>query len=100
LEDIGWFCARCWRFGRVERAAGGIGMREDFYRGYEATSGRLIDREQVRYWEVMAHLNWAIIAIQQAERHLSGEEVWLNLALTGAIVPELEWEILTVTEQS
>jgi aminoglycoside phosphotransferase (APT) family kinase protein len=100
LEDIGWFCAKCWRFGRAEREAGGIGMRDDFYRGYEAESGRRIDREQVRYWEVMAHLNWAIIAIQQAERHLSGEEVSLNLALTGAIVPELEWEILTMTEQS
>jgi aminoglycoside phosphotransferase (APT) family kinase protein len=100
LEDIGWFCAKCWRFGRNEREAGGIGMREDFYAGYEAVSGRTIAREQVAYWEVMAHLNWAIIAIQQAERHLSGEEVSLNLALTGAIVPELEWEILTMTEQS
>ena len=23
-EDIGWFTARCWRFGGVEREAGGI----------------------------------------------------------------------------
>ncbi|MNT81260.1 hypothetical protein D3C71_1836830 [compost metagenome] len=50
------------------------------------------------YWEVMAHLNWALIAIQQAERHVSGQERSLNLALTGHIVPELEWEILNLTE--
>ncbi|MGL6245260.1 phosphotransferase family protein [Pseudomonas sp.] len=98
LEDIGWFCARCWRFGQPSLEAGGIGEREDFYRGYEAESGRRIDREQVRYWEVMAHVHWAIIAIQQAERHVSGEEQSLLLALTGHIVPKLEWEILNMTE--
>lgn len=98
MEDIGWFCARCWRFGAVAREAGGIGGREDFYRGYENVSGRPLDRERVRYWEVMAHMNWAIIAIQQAERHVSGEETSLLLALTGHIVPELEYEILTMTE--
>jgi len=98
LEDIGWFCAKCWRFGNVDAEAGGIGERADFYRGYEEVSGRALDREAVHYWEVMAHMNWAIIAIQQAERHCSGEEDSLLLALTGHIVPELEWEILNLTE--
>ncbi|WP_418648973.1 phosphotransferase family protein (plasmid) [Thauera butanivorans] len=98
LEDIGWFCARCWRFGRFDREAGGIGTREDFYRGYTAESGRHVDPGSVRYWEVMAHMNWAVIAIQQAERHNSGVENSLLLALTGHIVPELEWEILNMTE--
>ncbi|MCL2346528.1 MAG: phosphotransferase family protein [Desulfobulbus sp.] len=100
LEDIGWFCAKCWRFGAKakNREAGGVGDREDFYRGYEKISGRPLDRDLVRYWEVMAHAAWAIIAIQQAERHVSGEEKSLMLALTGHIVPELEYEILTMTE--
>jgi aminoglycoside phosphotransferase (APT) family kinase protein len=98
LEDIGWFCAKCWRFGKDDQEAGGIGAREPFYQGYEDESGTSIDRRAVRYWEVMAHLNWAIIAIQQAERHVSGEEESLLLALTGHIVPELEWEILNMTE--
>lgn len=98
LEDIGWFCAKCWRFGNDVAEAGGIGLREDFYRGYERAGGKPIPRDQVRYWEIMAHLNWAIIAIQQAARHISGEERSLNLALTGHMVPGLEWEILTLTE--
>jgi aminoglycoside phosphotransferase (APT) family kinase protein len=98
LEDIGWFCAKCWRFGKIDQEAGGIGAREDFYQAYEDESGRPIDRHAVRYWEVMAHMNWAIIAIQQAERHVSGEEESLLLALTGHVVPELEWEILNMTE--
>lgn len=99
LEDIGWFCAKCWRFGNVAAEAGGIGEREDFYRGYERESGRAIDRDAVRYWETMAHMNWAVIAVQQAERHCSGQENSLLLALTGHIVPELEWEILNMTEK-
>jgi aminoglycoside phosphotransferase (APT) family kinase protein len=98
LEDIGWFCAKCWRFGRNELEAGGIGQREDFYAGYEAESGRRIPRGQVRYWEVMAHMNWALISIQQAQRHVAGEESSLLLALTAHITPELEWEILNMTE--
>jgi aminoglycoside phosphotransferase (APT) family kinase protein len=98
LEDIGWFCAKCWRFGAPQLEAGGIGARSDFYRGYESVSGRAINAEHVHYWEVMAHLNWAIIAIQQAQRHVSGEESSLLLALTGHIVPELEYEILCMTE--
>ncbi|MBD5805027.1 Phosphotransferase enzyme family protein [Azoarcus sp. Aa7] len=97
LEDVGWFCAKCWRFGG-KGDAGGIGAREDFYRGYASVSGRRLEAENIHYWEVMAHLNWAVIAIQQAERHLSGEETSLMLALTGHIVPELEYEILMMTE--
>ncbi len=98
LEDIGWFCAKCWGFGAIANVAGGIGAVEDFLRGYEQESGRRVNRELIRYWQVMAHTAWAIIAIQQAERHVSGEENSLMLALTGHIVPELEYEILTLIE--
>lgn len=98
LQDIGWFCAKCWRFGAVERGAGGVGPREAFYRGYEQASGRPLDRVAVPYWELMAHVTWAVIALQQAARHASGEEPSLLLALTGHIVPELEHEILAMTE--
>jgi aminoglycoside phosphotransferase (APT) family kinase protein len=100
LEDLGWFCAKCWRFGQSDMEAGGIGLREHFYAGYESESGREVDHAQIQYWEVMAHMKWAIIAIQQAERHCSGEENSLLLALTGHIVPELEWEILNLTEHN
>lgn len=98
LEDIGWFCARCWRFGKDQLEAGGIGQREDFYAGYESVSDQPIERDQVAYWEIMAHMNWAAIALQQAQRHLCGEEDSLLLALTGHMLPELEYTILQMTE--
>jgi len=98
MSDIGWFCARCWRFGANDREAGGIAPREPFYRAYEAASGRQIDPVAVRYWEVAAHVRWAVIALQQAARHLSGEQRSLELALTGRIVPELELEMLNLID--
>jgi len=100
LEDIGWFCARCWRFGATDRDAGGIADRETFYAAYEVESGNRIDRPSVHYWEVMAHLRWAVIACQQSARHLSGEQPSLELALTGHVIPELEFEILTMTKET
>ena len=98
MSDLGWFCARCWRFGRDQREAGGLGSRAAFYRGYEAVSGRRIAPAQVAYWEVMAHIRWAVIALQQAERHRSGEQASLELALTGRVVAELELELLEQTK--
>jgi aminoglycoside phosphotransferase (APT) family kinase protein len=96
-EDIGWFCARCWRFGAIAREAGGIGARDDFYRGYESESGRRIDAAAIAYWETMAHARWAVVALQQGERHVSGDEASLALALTGRRIAELEFELLRRT---
>jgi aminoglycoside phosphotransferase (APT) family kinase protein len=90
--DLGWFCAKCWRFGNVAMEAGGLGPRADFYAGYGA-----VEEARVRWWELMAHIRWAVIAADQAQRHISGEDRSLELALTGHIVPELEWEILRMT---
>ncbi len=63
-------------------------------RGYERVAGRRIDRRALDYWQAMAHLRWAIIALQQAQRHAAGGERSLELALTGRIVHELEYELL------
>jgi len=98
LEDIGWFCARCWRFGQWSREAGGMASRDVFYRGYERISGRSIDRDLIPYWEVMAAVRWAVIALQQGYRHTSGEQASLELALTGRMVPEMELDILMQIE--
>jgi aminoglycoside phosphotransferase (APT) family kinase protein len=98
MSDVGWFCAACWRFGRPELEGGGVGGRQDFYRGYEAQSGRRIDPERVAYWEIMAHIRWCIIALQQGARFTEGEEESLDLALVGRIRPdELSYAILKMT---
>lgn len=99
-EDIGWLFARCWRFGRAERVAGGVGPAEAFLAAYREGSGLAVRAEDTIYWQVLAHIRWAVIALQQAERHRSGAQSSLELALTAHIVPELEWEILELTKGS
>ncbi|MGH6932840.1 MAG: phosphotransferase family protein [Dongiaceae bacterium] len=98
MADIGWFCAKCWRFGANDKEAGGISSRKLFYDAYEKASGRKVDPASVRAWETMAHLRWAVIALQQCARHLTGGEASLELALTGRLVPELELEILNLVD--
>ena len=93
-EDLGWFCCKGWRFARLDREAGGIAAREPLYDGYEAESGRRIDPERVRYWEIMANIRWAIVAMQQSDRFLVGGEESLARAITARRATECELELL------
>ena len=45
----------------------------------------------------MAHVRWGVLALRQADRHLSGREINLELALTGHLVPELAFEAVLMT---
>jgi aminoglycoside phosphotransferase (APT) family kinase protein len=95
-EDIGWFCARCWRFGQEGAAfeAGGIAPRAAFYQAYEAADGAKIDQAAIAYWEIMAAARWAAIALLQGDRYFKDGETSIELALTGAMVPEMEFDCL------
>jgi aminoglycoside phosphotransferase (APT) family kinase protein len=97
-EDIAWFCCKGWRHGRLDREAGGIAARAPFYRGYEAQSGRTLDPVRLYYWEVMANLRWAIIALQQSDRHIRGGARDLDLAITGRRATECELELLMLLD--
>ena len=93
-EDLGWFCAACWRFGNFEREAGGLAPRAVFLDAYTAASGRTPEPQRLRYWEIMAAAKWATIAHQQGDRFRTGGEKSVELALTGLMVSELELEAL------
>jgi aminoglycoside phosphotransferase (APT) family kinase protein len=97
-EDIGWLCCKGWRFGRPDREAGGIAERAPFYRGYEAESGRRLDPERVKFWEVYANIRWAIIALQQSDRFLIGGTRSLSTAITGRRATECELELLMLLD--
>jgi aminoglycoside phosphotransferase (APT) family kinase protein len=99
-EDIGWFCSKGWRFARPDREAGGIADRAPFYLGYEHESGRGIDRQRVFFWEVLASVRWAVIALQQTDRYILAGEQNLDLALTGRRATECELEILMLLDRA
>jgi len=94
MEDLGWLCVPSWRFGALDKPAGGFGEREDLFAGYEAVSGRTVDRERVRYWEVFGILKWGVICLIQAFTHLRGEQRSVELATIGRRVSETEIDLL------
>lgn len=97
-EDLGWFTARCWRFAKPDREAGGIASISAFLDGYRSETNIQIHAADLRFWQVMAHVRWAVIALQQTARHGSHKERSLELALTAQVVPDLELEIVRLID--
>ena len=95
-EDIGWLCARCWRFGNSHNSVGGLAPFAPFREAYEDVSGGKINIAALGCWQVMAEIRWAVIALQQARRNDSGEELSLQLALSGQMVAEMEYHMLSL----
>ena len=94
LEDLGWFCVRAWRFGEDARPAGGLGSVEEFVAGYERAAGTPVDRDALRWWQVLGTLRWGVFCQHQAHRHLSGRTRSVELAAVGRRACENEWDLL------
>ena len=94
LEDLGWFCVRAWRFGEDDRPAGGLGSVEEFVASYERAAGVPVDRDAVRWWQVLGTLRWGVMCQHQAHRHLSGQTRSVELAAIGRRACENEWDLL------
>jgi aminoglycoside phosphotransferase (APT) family kinase protein len=89
MEDLGWLCVKSWRFG-VDRPVGGFGTYDDLIAGY----GGDVDREALRWWEILGNLKWGIMCIMQAVTHTSGAVRSVELAAIGRRVCEVEWDLL------
>ena len=94
-EDLGWLTARCWRFGRDELAVGGIAPLDGFLAAYQTASGRHVNADALRYWQILAAAKWATIAVLQGDRLRLGGERRLELALTGLMPAGMEHDALS-----
>jgi aminoglycoside phosphotransferase (APT) family kinase protein len=93
VEDLGWLCTKAWRFG-APLPVGGIGTREDLLAAYRAAGGADVDLEELRWWEVLNTLKWAVGCMGQAGVHLRGAHRSVELAAIGRRVCEQEWDLL------
>lgn len=93
FQDLGYLCVRAWRFGGTY-PVGGFGTYEDLFRSYERVSGRPVDQDKVRWWEVFGTVWWGGGCMLQAWRHLSGSERSVELAAIGRRVWEQEYDVL------
>lgn len=95
-EDIGWLTAKCWRFGQDDYVSGGIGSYKSFAKAYAEVCDVYIPEFELKFWHVLSHVRWAIIAIQQSNRNNNMKVPSLELALTQFMVPGLEKNILDI----
>lgn len=93
MEDLGWMCVRAWRFGSALPVAG-VGDYEDLFGAYEQASGLPVDRDAVRWWEIMGTLTWGVMCMTQAGSHLVGVMRSHELAAIGRRVCENEYDLL------
>jgi aminoglycoside phosphotransferase (APT) family kinase protein len=97
MQDLGYLCVRAWRFG-ADEPVGGFGPYADLFRGYERVSGRTVDPEIVRWWQLYGTVWWGVGCMRQAWRHLSGSERSVELAAIGRRVWEQEYDVLLLLE--
>jgi len=99
MQDLGYLCARSWRYGFVEHPVGGFGAYDDLIQGYEAVSGASVDRAAVRWWQLFSSVRWGVGCMWQAWRHLSGEVRSIELAAIGLRVWEQEYDVLVELDE-
>jgi hypothetical protein len=97
MEDLGWLCTRAWRFGSDQPVAG-VGPYEQLFEAYAEASGRPVDPDVVRWWEVLGSLKWGIMCILQSRAHLEGLSRSMELAAVGRRVCENEHDLLLLLE--
>jgi aminoglycoside phosphotransferase (APT) family kinase protein len=93
-EDVGWPIVRAWRFGADDRRLGGVGEVEPYLERYNELTGRKIGVDEFFWWEVLGNVKWAVGALTQSRRHLSGQERSVELAVLGRLAAEMEYELL------
>ncbi len=100
VEDVAWPLVRAWRFGAADFRLGGIGHVEPYLERYNTLTGRDVTLAELRYWEVVGNVKWAIGCLTQSRRHLAGQERSVELAVLGRLAAEVEYELLVLLERA
>jgi len=74
MRDLGWICTNSWRFGRSELPVGGFGTYEDLFAGYASVSGRPVDPDHVKFWEVFGSYWWAVGCLGMGMAYRNGPD--------------------------
>ena len=74
MRDLGWICTNSWRFGRSDLPVGGFGHYDDLLAGYQSVSGRPVNRDALKFWEVFGSFWWAVGCLGMAEHYRTGPD--------------------------
>jgi aminoglycoside phosphotransferase (APT) family kinase protein len=94
LEDLGWLCINSWRFGVIDKPVGGIGTRESLYAAYEAESGGTVNRDALRFWEVLGTLRWGTFCAAMVQWTRSGGDHAVERVMIARRASETEIDLM------
>ena len=99
VRDLAFALVRAWRFGVPEKRLGGVGPVEPYVERYNELTGFEVTSAELDYWELAGNVGWAIGCLTQMQRHLSGLDRSVELAVLGRLGAEVEYEICHLLEK-
>jgi aminoglycoside phosphotransferase (APT) family kinase protein len=99
-EDVSWPLVRAWRFGNDGLRLGGVGRVEPYLERYRERTGLELAPADLDWWEILGNVKWAVGALRQARRHLTGEDRSVEYAVLGRLAAEMEYELLDLIEKA
>jgi aminoglycoside phosphotransferase (APT) family kinase protein len=100
VRDVAFALVRAWRFGVPEKRLGGIGDVAPYLERYNELTGFGVTPAELDYWELAGNVGWAIGCLTQMQRHLSGRDRSVELAVLGRLGAEVEYEICALLERA
>jgi aminoglycoside phosphotransferase (APT) family kinase protein len=100
VRDLAFALVRAWRFGVPDKRLGGIGDAEPYVERYNALTGLAVQPAELDYWELAGNVGWAIGCLTQMQRHVSGRDRSVELAVLGRLGAEVEYEICHLLEKA
>jgi aminoglycoside phosphotransferase (APT) family kinase protein len=99
VRDMAFSLVRAWRFGVPEKRLGGVGEVEPYLERYNELTGLDVRPAELDYWELAGNVAWAIGCLTQMQRHLTGQDRSVELAILGRLGVEVEYEIVNLLER-
>jgi aminoglycoside phosphotransferase (APT) family kinase protein len=99
VRDMAFSLVRAWRFGVPEKRLGGVGDVEPYLERYNELTNLDVRPAELDYWELAGNVAWAIGCLTQMQRHLTGLDRSVELAILGRLGVEVEYEIVNLLEQ-
>ncbi len=95
MEDLAWICVTSWRFGEIDKPAGGFGTREDLFASYEAAGVGKVDADRVSFWETLGVLRWGLSCALMAREFQQGDRS-VERAAIGRRASETEIDLMAM----
>jgi len=98
IQDLAYFCAPSWRFGRYESEAGGLVSIDQWIIEYERARNVSVDRQSFNWYLIYSTLWWGIACLRMGQSYRDGSVPTMERTIIGRRVSEVEIDLLLLFE--